>query len=228
MLERWNLPYFHMVECAHNAKAFKKLSKRDCDLAAREAIQIIKDTASMGVGISVLESDYLEIVPKLKFYGSAYDACARHVICGVSTWIRNQNFSGSMHYFFERGASTQRNASYSITQMMNDDEIKSESCYSGHSFIAKANSPALQAADILAWHAGQDCKRAMRGDPVRKDFASLSEIPHVMLDQSREMLAKHASMINDELREASFSPQLADEIEALSRRTTKKGAKIGG
>ena len=77
MLSKWGLPHFHMVDCAHRAEAFACLSEHECDLAAREAIQIIKDTASAGVCVTVLESDYLEIMPKLTFYGGAYEALAR-------------------------------------------------------------------------------------------------------------------------------------------------------
>lgn len=225
MLQKWGLPYFHMVDCAHNIGVFDRLTKEECDLTAREAIQIIKDTASTGVYVTVLESDYLEIIPQHKFFGSAYDACARNVIAGVSSWIDMSNFKGSMHYYFEAGTDTENNASYCISEMMTDPDMKREACYAGHSFVTKDCSPGAQAADILAWHAGQDCKRALRGDPIRKDFASLTEIPHGGIHLTREKLHEQALIINSMLKESGLTDQLVDELEKLARRTPKQGRK---
>jgi uncharacterized protein DUF3800 len=224
---KWNLPFFHMTDCAHNTGVFAHLDKNDCDRAAREAISIIKETASAGVCITVLESEYLEIVPQLKFFGSAYDACARYVLSGVSGWIESTGFEGSMHYFFEAGAATEKNASYCIMQMMNDPEIKSETRYAGHSFVPKDKSPGVQAADILAWHAGQDCRRALKGMPIRKDFASLTEIPHVVLHLTREKLQEHAHISNSTLEEAGLTHEMVNALEKLERRTPKRSSPRG-
>jgi len=218
LLTKWRLPYFHMVECAHNVGNYAHLSRPECDLAAREAIQIIKETASTGIAITVLESDYLEIMPQMKFFGSAYDALARDVIAGVSAWINATEFKGAMHYYFEEGTETEKNASYCITQFMRDPEVRKETHYEGHSFVPKIRSPGVQAADILAWHAGQDCKRALRGDPIRKDFASLTEIPHRVLHLSREQLQEFAGIVQSELAAAGLTEELANSLDELARR----------
>ena len=73
LIDKWRIPYFHMVDCAHNAGVFEHLGRDECDQAAREAIQVIKDTASTGICVTVQESEYLAIIPQLKFFGSAYD-----------------------------------------------------------------------------------------------------------------------------------------------------------
>ena len=222
LIDKWRIPYFHMVECAHNTGIFGHLSADECDLAAREALQIIKDTASTGVCMTVLESEYLEIVPQLKFYGSAYDACARDVITGVTSWMDRAEFQGSMHYYFEAGADTETNASWSILQMMKEPELKKAARYEGHTFIPKIRSPGVQAADILAWHAGQDCKRAFRGDPMRKDFASLCEIPHRVVHMNRKMLEGVRDIINAELSTAGINYDIADAIHDAEKRLPKR------
>jgi hypothetical protein len=218
LLTKWKLPYFRMVDCAHNTGVFAHLDKTECDLAAREAIQIIKETASTGIAITVLETEYLEIVPQMKFFGSAYDALARDVIAGVSAWINATGFKGAMHYFFEEGTETENNASYCIVQMMRDPEVRQETRYEGHSFVPKIRSPGVQAADILAWHAGQDCKRALRGDPIRKDFASLTEIPHRVFHFNRERLQELAGIVKSELAAAVLTEELASSLDELARR----------
>lgn len=217
LLEKWKLPYFHMVDCAHNCGVFGHLDETECDMAAREAIQIIKDTASAGIGVSVLEFDFLEIVPSLKAYGSAYDACARDVITGVAAWIDNTRFEGYMHYYFEEGTDTETNASFCIKQMVQDKEIRKEFCYDGHSFVPKIRSPGVQAADILAWHVGQDCKRKLQGKPMRKDFDSLCEIPHKVVHITPEMLKERAEIISSELEKAGLTMETADWVHKLLR-----------
>jgi hypothetical protein len=221
LLDKWRIPYFHMVDCAHNTGVFDHLDKTECDMAAREAIQIIKDTASTGICVTVLQSEYLEIIPKSKWFGSAYDACARDVITGVAAWIEATNFKGHMHYYFEEGTDTEANASYCIAEMMRDPDIRKEACYSGRSFVEKIRTPGAQAADILAWHAGQDCKRALRGDPVRKDFANLCEIPHRVVHLTREKLQERARIIKSELEAAGLTNEMADVIDEIARRLPK-------
>lgn len=223
LLEKWKLPFFHMVDCAHNTGVFCHLTKGECDLAAREAIQIIKETASTGICVTVLESEYLEIVPKLKFFGSAYDSCARDAITGVAAWMDRAKFTGQMRYVFEGGTNTSSHASWSIIQMMKDEELRAETRYSGHTFVEKVRSPGVQAADILAWHAGQDCKRALRGDAMRKDFASLCEVPHSVMHLTRDRLIEMARLINEELSRSGITKEIADEIYAAERRSKPGG-----
>jgi hypothetical protein len=217
LLAKWNLPYFHMVDCAHNVGVFEHLTKDECDFAAREAIAIIKSTASAGICMTVLESEYDEIVPSVKFFGSAYDALARHITSGVASWIEKANFEGQMHYFFEAGVASENNASYCIMRMMSDPEIGRDARYSGHSFVRKECSPGVQAADILAWHAGQDCKRALAGKPKRRDFESLSEIPHWCVHFTTAMLKDMAQIIIGNLQGAGLTPELANELDRLER-----------
>lgn len=221
LIDKWGIPYFHMVDCAHNTGVFAHLSEHDCDLAAREAIQIIKETAATGVCVTVLESDYLEIVPQLKFYGSAYDACARDVITGVSSWIDDTGFKGSMYYYFEAGTDTESKASWSILQMMKEPEMNKWACYAAHSFVRKICSPGVQAADILAWHAGQDCKRALSGKPMRKDFASLCDLPHRVVHINRKMLEEVRDIINSELAKSEMTNDIANAVYEAERRLPK-------
>jgi hypothetical protein len=221
LLTKWNLRYFHMVDCAHHNGVFKHLSETECDLAAREAIQIIKDTASTGVCVTVSEAEFLEVIPELKFFGSAYDTAARDVLTGVAAWMDVHEFKGAMHYFFEDGTETETNASYSISLMMKDPDMRRDARYEGHSFVSKIRFPGVQAADILAWHAGVDCKRTLQGKPPRKDFQSLCEIPHAVIHITREILQERAAVIKAELEAIGWTREMANEIEELARRLPK-------
>lgn len=221
MLKKWGLPFFHMIDCAHNCGPYEHLSKEECDLVAREAIEIIKSTASAAVCMTVLESEYDQIVPSLKMFGTAYDALARHIISGVASWMDKTNFEGQMHYFFEAGTASENNASHCIMRMMTEPEIRREARYSGHTFVRKECSPGVQAADILAWHAGQDCKRAMKGQPQRKDFQSLCELPTWTMHFNTDILRQVAQVIDDELQRAGLNPKSANELERIERMSRK-------
>ena len=52
MLGKYDLPYFHMKECAHAEGVFKRLGHEGSDRAAREAIELIKRHASQGIAFS--------------------------------------------------------------------------------------------------------------------------------------------------------------------------------
>ncbi len=73
-----------------------------------------------------------------------------------------------------------------------------EAClYEGHSFIRKESAYALQAADVLAWHAYKESARLFDGEqrPQRKDFASLIELPHYLSFARDEILMLYESVL---------------------------------
>ena len=134
------------------------------------------------------------------------------MITGVASWIESTKFDGLMHYYFEGGVDTQSNASRSIVEMMNVPQLRRQARYAGHTFVCKSQSPGVQAADVLAWHAGQDCKRALSGEPMRKDFQSLTEIPCSVVHYNRRMLEDAAVTIRATLKEEGLTEEIANEI----------------
>src|SRR6185436_1413626 len=58
VLERYGLPYFHMVDCAHGNPPFDKLTKNECITVEKEMIGIIREYVLFGMAIAVPESDY--------------------------------------------------------------------------------------------------------------------------------------------------------------------------
>ena len=78
-------------------------------------------------------------------------------------------------------------------------------------------SPGVQAADILAWHAGQDCKRSLRGERMRRDFQSLNEIPHRVVHYTRKMLEEAADTIRCVLREEGLTAEIANALHGFAK-----------
>ena len=69
--------------------------------------------------------------------------------------------------------------------------------YAGHAFVPKEKSPAIQAADLLAWQWYKDKKNQGEGRPRRKDCASLLEKHHNAVHLDREGLLTVILSSND-------------------------------
>lgn len=224
MLSKWGLPFFHMTDCATKSGVFKHLSANECDIAAREAIGIIRDTVSAYVRVSVELSAFAEELKIIAHLGGAYEWCAISALPAISRWCDASNDVSKVHYFFEGGAVAQANASYRISEMVSDPMIREGCKYSGMSFVEKASSPGVQAADIVAWHCGKDAKRAFAGQPMRNDLVALIQGKPVYGGHwTREMLKAVSSGASSVAAELSLPTEMLPEIDRLSRRTPKSG-----
>lgn len=174
LLEKWGLPAFHMTDCALGQGHFKALSPTERDLAAREAIGIIRGTVAAYVYVTV-EIEVLTVEAKVLRRFSPYEWCAISIPPLVANWCLRNTDIESVHYFFEAGAKGQSKAGFRIAEMLEDEERRDVCKFAGLSFVKKECSSAVQAADIIAWHTGKDAKRSFAGEPMRKDLAALLE-----------------------------------------------------
>jgi hypothetical protein len=223
MLDKWSLPYFHMTDCALGERVFKEMSAPDRDTAAREAIAIIRNTASAYVYATVEVSTLSDEARILTFLGGPYEWCALSILPSVARWCERNPDVNAVAYFFESGAKGQANAAYRIAEMLEVDDFKAQCRYAGMAFVEKEKSPGVQAADIVAWHAGKDAKRAFAGEPRRKDFAALVEgIPAHGGHWSTAMLRATASEAASSASELGLPAEMLAQIDRLVRRTPKR------
>jgi hypothetical protein len=179
VLDTRQLPYFHMVDCAHGSGVFKPLTPQQRIYVASQMIGIIKRRTIAGFAISVNVEQFREMMPEHHLIGSAYSFCATLVIAAIRRWIMTVNYSGDMAYFFEAGHPSKSEADRIMTGMFNDPKLRALSRYVGHAFVEKKRSAPVQAADLLAWQFYTDARRQVEGHTVhRKDFESLLEHPH--------------------------------------------------
>jgi hypothetical protein len=186
-LNEFGLPFFHMVDCAHGAPPFDKLSPRDRDAVARKMIGLIRSHALFGVAVGVDERDYNEILPPAlqavlpndgltrRLPGSAYSFCCSMMMAAVQSWVQRNSFDGTITYFFEAGHKHQRETSEIMERVYRVPEIRHRQRYASHVFVTKECCRPAQSADILAWHHAADLKKLMTGGNRRKDFAALIE-----------------------------------------------------
>lgn len=173
ILDKYELPFFRMSACAHNAPPFDKLSPGQCDDAARLCIKTIKENMAYGCSASVRQKDYAEWMPKKNTVGTAYVWCCWMSLAGVRKWAENTGFDGRVAYFFEAGHKHQRQANGVMNRIFKDERFRSQYRYGSHAFVPKETNRPVQAADILAWHHVQDYKRYISGRPRRKDLDEL-------------------------------------------------------
>jgi hypothetical protein len=181
MLDRYDLPYFHMVDCAHGNKLFKKLGSEKCDAVAREVISLLREHVLFGFATAVVEREYEELFPPPSPFGSAYTYCCWTALSVIHEWILRNQFNGKVAYFFEAGHKSEGEADAIMTKIFKNRDLKKGYRYSAHAFISKKNHRLIQTADVLAWHHATDVKKLLTNKPRRKDFAALIENQPLML-----------------------------------------------
>lgn len=181
ILDKFGLPYFHMVDCAHGNDVFAALDKRDRIQVAARMIGIIKRRTMRGIGISLNVNQFTALMPPdHPLIKTPYTLCARGLLDGVQEWIEANNYTGDVAYFFEAGHASQPEANRLMQVVFGDPKLRKALRYAGHSFVPKEQSAGVQAADLLAWQFHTETRRQIeRADrPPRKDFESLFAHPH--------------------------------------------------
>ena len=189
-LDRYELPFFHMVDCAHGNPPFDKLSRDERIAVETELIGLIRSHALLGVGAAVVESEYEEIFPlsdrialsdspSIHLPGTPYTYCCWTALAAIYAWIMASNFDGEIVYFFEAGHKHGNEANAIMSRIFKAPQLRSEYRYAAHSFVHKEKVRPIQAADLIAWQHATDLKKILTGKPRRKDYAALIDGRHV-------------------------------------------------
>jgi hypothetical protein len=179
-LKRYELPFFHMVDCAHGNEHFASLTREQRIKLATSLIAIVKRRAAHGFAVSVDLEAYRTIMPSWAPTKSPYAFCARCIIDEMGKWFFRTGFKGRSAYFFEAGHESRTEAEDVVGAVLTNPLNKVMEVHYGyvsHSFVLKQESAAVQAADLLAWQWATDLKHQVTGRPRRKDFESLSQAP---------------------------------------------------
>lgn len=190
VLDAYHLPFFHMVDCAHGAEPFGKLSPEQRIAVEKEMIALIREHSEYGFAVSVAERDYEAVIPSaLKVHiGSAYSFCVRQCLTLVKDWLNSSGFKGDVAYYFEAGHARQCEALSILNAMFNECRLVDHYQHTAHTFADKRKFLPLQAADILAWQWHTEKKHKIFRQPTRKDLKALLRPQDKVLDYTRERL----------------------------------------
>lgn len=172
VLAKYDLPFFHMVDCAHGTELFKgwRIEKR---------IEI--QTALMEIIKARVEAGFVCAAPIERFdnqggLGPPYVFCLDQCLFSLNAILKAKHKEGSdwmMSCYYEAGHKYSSRALQRFEARRNDfPKIKSLSV------VDKTFSGMIQAADILVWQFAKFVKdTSMSARPPRKDFLSLMSVP---------------------------------------------------
>lgn len=171
VLHGFQLPYFHMVDCAHGNPPFEHLNLQERIQCETLMIGLIKKYMIHGFSVTIDEAQYdAWRTDQYPLFGSAYSWCCWMSLLGVESWAEKNNFDGKIAYFFEAGHDSQGEANRIMAESMDIPGIR----YASHTFAKKMELRPLQTADILAWQAAKFRREWINGKKKpRADFRSL-------------------------------------------------------
>ncbi len=190
MLRRFELPYFHMNECAHAKGVFKNLEQAGANLAAREAIDLIKRHVSQGIAFTVDKSIAAEL-RKGSMWKNEYSFIVGQIFFAISDLMLADQSRSEVACLFENGADGQGQADEAAQLILKQADFLEACRISSFKWADQNKETPLQAADMLAWHVNL-WRRNRRNDTIknRKDFKSLLEVPMVYHHWDRSALDK--------------------------------------
>ena len=168
VLDDHQIPYFHMVECAHGTGVFADKSKEERIDIETELIQLIKEHTLEGFAALASRDHFNPSDDE----SDVYTHCAHMGMGALRFFLKTLRIETDIACFFESGHKSKGQAYSRLAKEMG-------SLSASVTFAEKNKLRLLQAADLLAWQAAKYLKDQLaQARPPRKDFLSLMEHPH--------------------------------------------------
>jgi hypothetical protein len=165
VLNEYDIPYFHMVDCAHGAGIFSGMTKATRSQIVEKFIGLIKKNTLQGFSALVNGNVFESSV-------DAYSECASMAVSALEVFLDASRAKDDIAYIFESGHKSQGSAYNHVAE-------KLAALSASLTFARKESVRLLQAADLLAWQSTKYAKDAHTGKRApRKDFLSLMEHRH--------------------------------------------------
>lgn len=175
VLAEYNVPFFHMVDCAHGAPPFDHLKKVDLIRMQMRLMRLIKRYSTNGVVCNISNN--------LDNAGSSYAEAVELALCTVMEWAEQTAFAGQIAYFLEAGAKGLGLVETIFGRISQDPARTAAHRYGGHAFKPKGGNPGVQAADLLAWQYHNYTKKRADAGVTRLDLRALLRHPHHISDK---------------------------------------------
>lgn len=171
VLARFDVPFFHMVDCAHGNSPFDDLDKTE-----RIKLQMVL----MGLIKRYSVNGFVCHMDNAKQDG--YVPATQKCLDLVRSWCTTTKYEGDISYFFESGARGQGELDIFMSNLGSSDDLIHRYRYQKHAFLSKLNNPGVQAADFLAWQYQKYTKDRNTRSVGRLDLRALMRHPHVIYD----------------------------------------------
>lgn len=197
-LAKYGVGSFHMVDCAHGAKEFAKLTREQRIALQTELFEHLTSNATLALEMTF----ELACAHKLRGHGlyglehlSGHSLCAWWAVRAVATWIRREMPNEAVLYQFEAGANDEAELRKILEVVFTVDTLSDRFRYAGHAFLQKAQASGVQCADALAWQSTKNFKRKQQGFPPRKDYVALQIVPTIRYHFGRTETHRLAKII---------------------------------
>jgi hypothetical protein len=174
ILSQYNIPYFHMVDCAMGSGVFSALTKD----SRIEVQTLLMDLVKQHVELAVVSSTPLAHYEAASDIGDPYTQCVNSAAIQLTSLLVQKH--GEAQYrlklFYEAG---HKNSGNALAYFNDKKEFYPNTSFS---FIKKRNSGMIQAADILIWQYAKFIKDLTKESRLpRLDFRSIMKIPGIFL-----------------------------------------------
>lgn len=210
LLAPYQLPYFHMVDCAHGAPPFKHMNRDDRNRLQTALMKLIKRFSVNGIVCNVHNSrDNAG-----QRYLNAVKAAARLII----EWADRTAYSGRIAYFLESGANGQNLTDGWFHEIAGAPGSVDYYRYAGHAFVPKVGNPGVQAADLLSWQYHNFTKKRVDNNLARLDLRALLRHPHAYSDACgeppRESEVQSIDQSRRRIETVHYLPTITEETHA--------------
>ncbi|WP_027477317.1 DUF3800 domain-containing protein [Curvibacter gracilis] len=167
MLQRFDLPYFHMREFRQDGKGvFKHLSVDLRKASLDEAIKIIEKHATCGFAFSVDKEHFGNVVAGSP-WTREYSFLVNQTFYGIEDRFRGRD-AGSVNYVFENGAEGWGEAEKVFKETKKQPELEAKYRLGEFRRETKDGAVQLQAADLLVWSTLRERRRIDEGQKLGK------------------------------------------------------------
>lgn len=172
------IPFFHMAKFEARKKEYEGWSNEKRIQILRRLHSIIKKRVFAGFAVTLVLSDYEEIMTDeiRGYFGNPHQfvtiACMQHIMM----WLREQNYKENISYVFESGSGYDADVMRMIAGIINDEKQADAYRVNSCSIENKRKFLPLQAADILAYEVTKVHAREIDSGntrPIRQSIKNL-------------------------------------------------------
>lgn len=170
--------FFHMTTFEARKKEYEGWSNEKRIQVLRRLHSVIKKRVFAGFAVSVVLSDYEEIMnDEIRgYFGNHHQfvtiACLRY----IANWLRLQNYKETVAYYFESGSGFDADVERLLRDIINDERMSNVYRVHSCSIVNKRDFAPLQAADIIAYEVTKAHAREIGSDktrPIRQSIRNL-------------------------------------------------------
>ena len=172
VLDKYHVPYFHMVDVAHGSGIYSGMPDAKLDNMARSMIELVQKYVTWGFAFACPPH---RIDDPLNG-NDPYSLTVTSVLTAIDSTLSTEIAGDGYDLYIEDGHSSKAKAVQEIERIK---RLGSHGKLLSYAFVKKKDAVLLQAADLLVWQFAKNIKdKAFGSRGHRKDFIALTSRKH--------------------------------------------------